>query len=82
MSEEDLLIGDDAIRGEEAYCFSDDVVGVVSSADARHRAMERMSADMEEHAILEGRDLESGNRNSALWSEHAKHGNAQEIKIE
>ena len=24
MSEEMLLIGDDAIHGEEAYCFSDD----------------------------------------------------------
>lgn len=27
MSEEDMLIGDDAIHGEDAYCFDYDVAG-------------------------------------------------------
>ena len=31
MSEEDMLIGDDAVHGEAAYCFSDDVSGPVPS---------------------------------------------------
>lgn len=82
MSEEDLLIGDDAIHGEEAYCFSDDVVGVIPSAAAEDRAMKRMSADMKDHAILEGRDLESGNGHSGVISESAKHDEANEIKMD
>lgn len=33
MSDEDMLIGDDAIHGEAAYCFLDDVDGIVPDAE-------------------------------------------------
>lgn len=83
MSEEDLLIGDDAIHGEAAYCFLDDVVGVIPSAAAEQRAMERMSADMKDHAVLEGRDIESGNGHSGVIDgESPKHEDGREIKID
>lgn len=82
MSEEDLLIGDDAIHGEEAYCFSDDVVGVVPSAQAEQRALGRLSADMKDHAILEGHDLETGVGHNGDVSESAKGADGQEIKMD
>jgi Amt family ammonium transporter len=34
MSEEDMMLGDDAVHGEEAYCFFDDVVGPTPETDS------------------------------------------------
>ncbi|KAK4506530.1 hypothetical protein PRZ48_000262 [Zasmidium cellare] len=65
MTEEQLLIGDDAIHGEEAYCFNDDVVGLEPSIAARERAADKMHQIHKSHeydaepAILEGRDIEA-----------------------
>ena len=44
MSEEDMLIGDDAIHGEEAYSFLDDVTGLVPTQTTEMRATERASS--------------------------------------
>ena len=63
MTEEELLIGDEAIHGEEAYCFADDVSGPVPSAETEARAtlrVGRMSAEPKDPAIIEGRDVEEG----------------------
>jgi Amt family ammonium transporter len=34
MSEEDMMMGDDAVHGEGAYCFFDDVVGPTPETDS------------------------------------------------
>jgi ammonium transporter, Amt family len=65
MTEEELLIGDDAIHGEEAYCFSDDVAGLVPTRTTEMRAAERLDkihAEQEHHGhpILHGQDVEKG----------------------
>ena len=68
MSEENLLIGDDAIHGEEAYCFYDDVSGLVPSRTAQERAHERMEiihGQHRDHSVLEGQDLEAGTPESS-----------------
>ncbi|OQO14923.1 hypothetical protein B0A48_00305 [Cryoendolithus antarcticus] len=71
MSEEDMLIGDDAIHGEEAYCFSDDVDGLVPTITQEQRAHDRMSHDAERVRVLVGRDVEMGN-GSGNSGEHGK----------
>lgn len=43
MSEADLLIGDDAIHGEEAYCFHEEVLG--SGSHSEDLAQSRSDAD-------------------------------------
>jgi len=48
MSEADMLIGDDAIHGEEAYCFTDEVLEV---PPANEEDKEKESADS--HRIQE-----------------------------
>lgn len=63
MTEEELLIGDEAIHGEEAYCFYDDVTGLVPSQSAEQRAMERMASiqhDDYKGGVLEGQPIPSG----------------------
>ena len=80
MSEEELLIGDDAIHGEEAYCFSDDnIVGLEPTASVEQRAFDRMHAgtDMKGQTVLECQDVESGNGNSTHEQEHSR-----EIKVD
>ncbi|KAK5129830.1 hypothetical protein LTR08_002767 [Meristemomyces frigidus] len=82
MTEEELLIGDDAIHGEEAYCFSDDVSGIVPSLDAEARAtlrIGRTSADHKGHLVIEGRDVEEGNGSG---SSRAPKEPEQEIKLD
>lgn len=65
MTEEQLLIGDDAIHGEEAYCFNDDVVGLEPTMTVRERAADKMQQIHKSHeydaepTILEGRDIEA-----------------------
>jgi ammonium transporter, Amt family len=66
MSEEEMLIGDDAIHGEEAYCFTDDVTGLVPTPSVEARAglkLDRIHAgtDYKGQSFLEGRTLEEGN---------------------
>ena len=61
MSEEELLIGDDAIHGEEAYCFSDEVIGVVPDSGAEERAIGLAAKIHQSHeydkdiSVIEGR---------------------------
>ena len=86
MTEEELLIGDDAIHGEEAYCFADeDISGPVPSAETEARAtlrISRMGAEHKDHAIIEGRDVEEGGSNgSGSGRGPAKDGEA-EIKLD
>lgn len=42
MSEEELLLGDDAIHGEEAYCFNDDVYGLEPTSTTQARAESKL----------------------------------------
>lgn len=78
MSEEEMLIGDDAIHGEEAYCFSDDVVGLVPTAGAEQRAMERMSHDVKRAEVIDGLDVErAGN-----GVEHGRVEEGREVKLD
>ncbi|KAK4543273.1 hypothetical protein LTR36_005632 [Oleoguttula mirabilis] len=83
MTEEQMLIGDDAIHGEEAYCFSDDVDGLVPTQSVEARValkLDHMHAksDYKGQTILTGQDLESGNGSSLG---HANQGE-QEIKLD
>jgi Amt family ammonium transporter len=86
MSEEDMLIGDDAIHGEEAYCFSDDVVGVVPTQAAQHRAEMRMSHDLDGKRtdFIEGQDIErnAGLSGSSIEDHAHKNGSGTEIKLD
>ncbi|KAK1000425.1 hypothetical protein LTS01_004987 [Friedmanniomyces endolithicus] len=77
MSDEACLIGDDAVHGEEAYCFSDDnVSGLVPTLTTEMRANEKMT-------ILHGRDLEEGNNGSSMNSPGKENGSGDgEIKID
>jgi len=63
MSEEDMLLGDDAIHGEGAYCFFDDMAGPTPESDS---------------AVLEGlkveNDLESGVDGSSSLARHQNRG--------
>lgn len=66
MTEEELLIGDDAIHGEEAYCFYDDVTGLVPTPSVEARALDRMAHmqhDDYKGGVLEGQPLPSGSNN-------------------
>lgn len=70
MTEEELLIGDDAIHGEEAYSFYDDVQGIVPTPSVEQRALDRMAKihhDDYTGAVLEGQPLpgSSSGRNGA-----------------
>jgi len=63
MTEEQMLIGDDAIHGEEAYCFLDDVSGVVPSEATELRALAKMDhmhadTDYKGQSILHGQDVD------------------------
>lgn len=62
MSEEMLLLGDAGAHGEEAYCFNDDVVGLVPTLTQEERAadMLRRIDAKEHHTILNGSDPEKG----------------------
>ncbi|TKA74599.1 hypothetical protein B0A55_05433 [Friedmanniomyces simplex] len=77
MTDEQCLIGDDAIHGEEAYCFSDDVSGLVPSLTTEMRANEKL-------AVLHGRDIEEGNNgHSSMHSPGKEDGSGDgEIKID
>lgn len=63
MSEEDMLLGDDAIHGEGAYCFFDDMAGPTPENDG---------------AVLEGlkveNDLEAGVGGSSSLERHQHRG--------
>ena len=78
MTEEELLIGDDAIHGEEAYSLYDDVSGLVPSRTTEMRAadmMERMHhhGDKYQTTVLHGQDLESGLQDSVRGKENGGH---------
>ena len=65
MTDEQLLIADDAIHGEEAYCFSDDVEGIEPSITTRQLALEKgeqIRKSYEYHSkpgVPEGIDVEA-----------------------
>lgn len=85
MSEEDLLIGDDAIHGEEAYCFSDDVVAVVPTSEQQQRAAARMShsIDGKRPNVLEGQDVErDAGYGGVEASDHAKRNGETETELD
>lgn len=95
MTEEELLIGDDAIHGEEAYCFLDDVTGLVPTESKQIHAMERMEqiharTDYKGQSILEGQRVghngsSSGEGNSVTPPEPvkaAKDKDGNEIKMD
>lgn len=96
MTEEELLIGDDAIHGEEAYCFYDDVSGLVPTASVEARAAHRLdeihaATDYKGQSVVKGqdwihgikpaRDEEEGNGSSDNGNV-TKPENGQEIKID
>lgn len=66
LSEEELLIGDDAIHGEVAYYMAEDVVGVVPDPNLLHGQQPR-------HV-----DLETGGSGSS--SPHVNKLTSQEVK--
>jgi ammonium transporter, Amt family len=85
MTEEELLIGDDAIHGEEAYSFYDDVAGLVPTQSVEQRALERMANihhDDYKGAVLEGQPLpgNSSGRNGSSTPVRKEEGN--EVKID
>jgi Amt family ammonium transporter len=85
MTEEELLIGDDAIHGEEAYCFYDDVTGLVPAPSVEARAFDRMTHmhhDDYKGTVLEGQPLpgSSSGRNGATTPIKKDDGN--EVKME
>jgi Amt family ammonium transporter len=47
MSEEDMLLGDDAIHGEGAYCFFDDMAGPTPENDGTVLEGMRVDHDLE-----------------------------------
>lgn len=80
MSDEDCLIGDDAIHGEEAYCFLDDVTGLVPTPSIEEHAAERLArihadTDYKGQSILEGQPFhgasESNNGSSTRKGDKA-----------
>ncbi|KAK4552877.1 hypothetical protein LTR86_010009 [Recurvomyces mirabilis] len=78
MTEEELLIGDDAIHGEEAYSFYDDVSGLVPSRTTEMRAADMLErihhhSDKHETTVLHGQDLESGMPESVRGKENGGH---------
>ena len=85
MTEEELLIGDDAIHGEEAYSFSDDVEGLVPSQSVEQRALDRMAHiqhDNYKGDVLEGQPLpgNSSGRNGTSTPVRKEEGN--EVKMD
>ena len=79
MSDEDCLIGDDAIHGEEAYCFNDDVSGLVPTRMTEDRADKKL-AMIHGAEVLHGRDVEEGNNGQSSSSK--ENGGNGEIKID
>ena len=88
-----MLIGDDAIHGEEAYCFLDNVAGVIPSHAAEESARAKIGTlghththaqtDYKGQSILHGRDVEEGNnRSSGSNGEHPAKEDGQEIKLD
>lgn len=71
MSEEDMVIGDDAVHGEAGYCFADDVSGPVESEIIQGQRVKSFSGD-----------LESGSGNGSGNKGEAELTHGQEIKIE
>lgn len=51
MTEDELLIGDEAIHGESAYCLHDDIEGLEVNQD------QRRTKEGKDIAILEGQDV-------------------------
>lgn len=91
MTEEEMLIGDDAIHGEEAYCFFDHVDGLEPSMSVEHKALERLArihagTDYKGQQILEGHDVEQGTVTDAFpgisLKKDEKDGGPQEIKMD
>ena len=85
MTEEELLIGDDAIHGEEAYCFSDDVDGLEPTQSTVMRAGERLRqinapTDYKGQSILEGQPID-GNGNGSSTPPN-KEEQDREVKID
>lgn len=71
MTEAELLIGDDAVHGEEAYCFNEDVEGVEPSDATEHEAVLQLAKIHESHEYDKETALEEGRGDL---------GTAQEIK--
>jgi Amt family ammonium transporter len=62
MSEEELLIGDDAIHGEDPYCFYDNMDGLVPTASVEQRALERMQGIQHHSDLYKGGPILEGQR--------------------
>ena len=87
MTEEELLIGDDAIHGEEAYCFSDNLDGLVPTASVEQRAMARMEqinapTDFKGQSILEGQRVPISNGDGSSQTPPQKKEEGNEVKID
>lgn len=74
MSEEELLLGDAGIHGEEAYCFHDDAVGLVPTMTQEDRAagMLRDIDAREHHTVLNGEDPELAISGLTKGADHPK----------
>lgn len=78
MTEEELLIGDDAIHGEDAYAFYDNMSGLEPTESTQMHAMERMEAmraeTMRKHpGILEGQTVPSHSDGNGSQTPPVKH---------
>jgi ammonium transporter, Amt family len=89
MSEEALLIGDEAIHAEDPYCFYDNMDGLIPTADVEQRALEKL-AGMRHHSgehnrqhILEGQRMPStSNGEGGTVTPPHKNGDAIEVKMD
>lgn len=86
MTEEELLIGDDAIHGEDAYCFYDHMDGLVPTKSVEARAMERMANihhdDFKGAGVLEGQPLPGSSSGGNGANTPAKKEEGEEIKMD
>lgn len=87
MTEEELLIGDDAIHGEEAYCFTDDVTGLVPTESVEQRALEKMEhihtpSGFKDPSFLEGQRVPHSNGEGSSGTPPHKNGDGNEVKLD
>lgn len=88
MSEEELLIGDDAIHGEDAYCFYDNMDGLVPTNSVEEAAMRRMQGlhhhtdEYKGRPILEGQRVPSWNGEGSSTAAPPKNGDGTEVKMD
>ena len=74
-------------HGEEAYCFLDDVTGLVPTVTAEQRASDRLdrihaATDYKGQTILDGKALEEGQIGSGHSHPHPKENGESELKVD